>query len=166
MKVHRLSGYNRGIRSAFGRRGVATVEMAIILPLLAAMLFGTLEIGLMAKTAHSLHHVAREASRVASTGATLSRIQSHIANTAPELNTNNLTTTLEYRSWDETAGAWGTWTTLSDDGTQNTAVSGDQIRVQVQYPHSLATKGIFSMAVATDEGNTVSLDASIVSMRE
>jgi hypothetical protein len=104
--------------------------------------------------------------RVASIGATVSRIHSQIAATAPNLNLDNLDTTLEYRTWDETAGAWGPWTTLSDDGTQNTAISGDQIRVRLRYTHKLATGDMFGLAAASSNDNTVPLNATIVSMRE
>ncbi len=137
----------------------------MILPPLVLLLFGTLEIGLMAKHSQALHHVAREAARIATTGATTSRIQSHIADSAPGLNVDNLTVEIHYRQWSEAAGVWGDWMTLADDGSENLAATGDQIRVQVQYTYKLAT-GMFSGPLHASEDNMKSIEATIVAMRE
>jgi Flp pilus assembly protein TadG len=140
--------------------------MAIIMPVLVLLLFGTIEIGLLVKQAHSLNHVAREGARVASTGATTNQIQAHMESAAPALDMSRVTTTLEHRSWDETFSTWSGWTTMTDVAGENSAGSGDQIRVQLQYDHQLATGAMLAGTLNASPDNTVSLNAAIVSMRE
>jgi hypothetical protein len=166
MKFARVPRSIPQLPAAAGRRGVATVEFAIILPLLVTLLFGTLEIGWMVKQSQSLNHVAREVARVASIGAPCNQIQSRVAEVAPGLQTEQLSCSLQYRAWDENAGAWSGWMTLGDEGSENTAANGDQIRVQLQYVHSLATGHLMAGVFDASEDNTITLNATIVSMRE
>lgn len=149
-----------------GRRGVATVELAMLLPTLVLLLFGTLELGFMAKQVHSLNHIAREAARIASTGATTSRIQAHMVDVAPAMDPEQVEATVQYRGWDEQTGTWGSWVTLVDDGAENAAASGDQIRVGLRYSYELATGGLLAGLLGASEDNTMTIDAAIVSMRE
>ena len=130
------------------------------------LLFGTIELGLMAKESASLNHFARESARVAATGATISRIQAHLADVASGLDADRMTTSIDYRAWDEATGTWGSWTTLSDDGSQNLAYTGDQIRVHLEYSYELATGRLLANTLNASEDNTVTIDATIVSMRE
>ncbi len=61
------------------RSGVASVEFAIILPILTALLFGIWEIGRMVQVSQVLINAAREAARQASTGTSnLSTIKSNV----------------------------------------------------------------------------------------
>src|SRR5690554_5611633 len=136
------------------RRGVATVELALVLPTLVLLLFGTLEIGFMAKQAHSLNHVAREAARIASTGATNARIAAHIADVAPGMNAGQIEATLEQRTWDPQSNTWGSWSSLTDDGVENSAGTGDQIRVSLQYSYTLITGGLMASVLNASEDNT------------
>jgi len=163
VRVSRSRGTRCGVSR---RRGLATVELAVLLPPLIALLFGTLEIGYMAKQSQALSHVAREAARVAATGATIGRIQAHTAGVAPSLDPRNIQTSIEYRHWDDAGGAWGSWTTLVDDGVENTAATGDQIRVGLQYSYELATGGLLAGLLNASEGNLVTVGSTIVSMRE
>ena len=125
MRVRRLSASQPGTQNRGARRGVATVELAFVMPLLTLLIFGVLEFGLLAKNSQSLNHVAREAVRVATTGATVAQIRSHIVDTSPALKVSNLTSTAEYRMWDPDTGTWGEWTTLTDNGLSNIASTGD-----------------------------------------
>jgi Flp pilus assembly protein TadG len=60
-----------------GRAGVATVEFAMVLPLLMILLLGIWEVGRLVQVSQVLQNAAREAARQASTGtATLAEIKS------------------------------------------------------------------------------------------
>ncbi len=166
MTMRGKSGSGRGAAIGFGRRGVATVEMAILLPLMLLLIFGTLEVGLMAKQSHSLNHVAREMARVASIGAPNSQISAHMAAVAPGLDCDRIGSSIQYRAWEEGAGTWGAWTTLTDDGVENSASSGDQIRVKLTYSYQLATGGMLADTLNASADNVVTVNATIVSMRE
>lgn len=163
VRVSRSRGPRCGVSR---RRGLATVELAVLLPPLLALLFGTLEIGYMARQSQALSHVAREAARVAATGATMSRIQANTIGVAPSLDPRNIQTSIQYRHWDDAGGAWGSWATLADDGVENAAATGDQIRVGLQYSYELATGGLFAGLLNASEGNVVTVSSTIVVVRE
>ncbi len=148
------------------RGGTATVELAMILPLMLALIFGILEIGLMVRSSSSLGHVARDVARIASVGAAPSRIASHVHETSAGLIDESLTVNVDHRSWDEESGTWGSWTTLTGDAYGNAAQSGDQIRVQLDYEHLLATGSLLADVFSASEDNTVALDSTVVSVRE
>jgi len=154
-------GAGRGKRS-----GAATVELAMILPVMLMLLFGTLEIGLMVRTSGSIGHVARETARTASMGATPSQIASHVRDVSVGLNDDRLSTSLHYRHWNQEAGTWGNWTILTGDGVSNIAQSDDQIRVVLTYKHLLATGGLLADVFGASDENTVTVDATVVSVRE
>ncbi|MFP4248881.1 MAG: TadE/TadG family type IV pilus assembly protein [Armatimonadota bacterium] len=163
-----LRASKRMLRAGRGchRRGVATVEMAFVLPLLVTLLFGTVEIGWMLKQSQSLNHVSREVARVASIGAPCAQIHSRVAEASPGLDVERLTCSLQFRAWNEDTGMWGEWMTLTDNGAENSAATGDQIRVQLQYVHSLAAGRLMAGVLDASEDNTLTLNAAIVSMRE
>jgi len=61
------------------RSGIATVEFAIVLPILTSLLFGIWEIGRMVQASQVLQNAAREAARQASTGtASLAEIKTNV----------------------------------------------------------------------------------------
>ncbi len=147
--------------------GTATVEAAIVLPVLLTLLFGMLELGLMARSSLALGHLGREAVRVAIVGATPTRINSFIGEISSGINDARLTTTLEYRALDTDTGTWGSWTPLAtgEDGL-NIARSGDQVRVSLQYDYQLASGDLFAVIVGATDDNTVPLEATVVGVRE
>jgi Flp pilus assembly protein TadG len=60
------------------RPGIATVEFALVLPLLVTLLLGIWEVGRLVQVSQVLQNAAREAARQASTGnATLSEIKAN-----------------------------------------------------------------------------------------
>jgi len=159
-------GALRTSRRARQRGGTATVELAMVLPVFVMLLFGTLEIGLMARSSLALGQIGREAARAMSVGATPSRVQGLIGEISTGISEQRLSTSLQSRSWDEATGAWGSWTTLASDGVSNTAASGDQLRVMLTYEHLLATGGLLADVFDASDENTVALDATVVSVRE
>lgn len=162
------AGMSRSSRrsQAFPRRGVATVELAVLLPPLVLLLFGSLEIGLMAKHSQALNHAAREGARVAATGASTTRIHAYTADAAAGIDADRVAMTIQYRQRDTDAGSWGSWITLTDVGSENCAQVGDQIRVQMRYSYTLATGAMFATLFGASPDNVVTIDATMVSMRE
>ncbi len=162
--IHRRRNTRFGQRS---RHGTATVETAIVLPVLLTLLFGMLELGLMARSSIALHHVGREAVRVAIVGGDPTRINSFIGQISSGLNDARLASTLEYRALDPDTGNWGSWIALAtgEDGL-NSAHSGDQLRVSMQYQHQLVSGDFFAELIGASEDNTVPLQATVVAVRE
>lgn len=67
---------------AFNRSGTATVEFAIVLPIIMALLLGAIEVGSAMNTQGALQNAARETARYATTpGATVS-VCNHVATEA------------------------------------------------------------------------------------
>jgi hypothetical protein len=66
------------------------------------------------------------------------------------------------------SGTTWTYTTLGDTGNPvvNSAVSGDQIRVRLQYPHRLVTGRLFTRIANAQSGTAVTLYATMVMRRE
>jgi Flp pilus assembly protein TadG len=58
-----------------GQNGAATVEFAIILPMLVLLILGTIEFGLMFYNKQILTNASREAARAAITGITVSEVK-------------------------------------------------------------------------------------------
>lgn len=154
----------RAIRSR--QRGTTTVELAIVAPLLIFLLFGIIEFGLMVKDLVGINQAAREGARTAAVGATPATITTRIAGSAPTIDTSQLTTLYEYRSYDEDSSTWGNWTVLGTSDGQNNASDGDQIRISLEYPHQLVTGGVFASLADDPEQGTVSLETAIIMRRE
>ena len=154
----------RAIRS--GQRGTTTVELAIVAPLLIFLLFGIIEFGLMVKDLVGINQAAREGARTAAVGATPATITTRIAGSAPTIDTSQLTTLYEYRSYDEDSSTWGNWTVLGTSDGQNNASDGDQIRISLEYPHQVVTGGVFASLADDPEQGTVSLETAIIMRRE
>jgi len=155
-----------GCTRAAPRRGTSTVELAMVAPLLIFLLFGIIEFGLMVKDLVGVNQAAREGARCAAVGATPATLDTRIAAAAPTINGANLQKTYEYRAFDEASGTWGDWQALADDGVENTAETGDQIRISIQYPHQLVTGGLFAGIADDPGGGTITLRTAIVMQRE
>ena len=148
------------------RRGATTVELAMVAPLLIFLLFGIIEFGLMVKDLVGINQAAREGARSAVVGATPTTLDARIGGAAPTIDATTLSIQYDYRSFDESAGTWSSWQTLGVDGSENNAEPGDQIRVSIDYPHQLATGGLFAGLVNDPENGTMTLSTAIVMQRE
>ncbi len=149
------------------RRGVTTVEMAMVAPLLIFLLFGIIEFGLMVKDLMGINQAAREGARTAATGTLPETVLARARSSAPSVNGDNLQITCEYRSFDPVTGGWSEWQPLGAqaDGTNN-ADPGDQVRVRVSYPHQLVTGNLFAGLADDPENGTIMLSTSIVMQRQ
>jgi Flp pilus assembly protein TadG len=140
--------------------------MAIIAPVLLLLLFGIIEIGILAKNSMMLHSACREGARAAAIGATPAEVADRCEAAAATLNVEVLGVTTEYRTYSD--GSWGSWQTLgySDDGNANDAPTGSHIRVELSYDHPLVAGALFSFLADDQENNTVNIGARMVMMRE
>lgn len=145
---------------------MATVELALVLPIVLLFLFGIIEFGMLFKDSLMLQNGARAGAREACVGSTPSRVQEAALSAARSLDADKLDVVMEYRA--RTGSGWSEWMPLelNDDGTANNAPRGAQIRVQLSYTHSLLTGGLFSWLATDPETNSVSLTASSVARRE
>ncbi len=147
-------------------RAMATVELAVVLPLLLMLLFGIIEFGLLFKDSLVLQQASREGARAAAVGATPTQAQNTVVSSAPTIDSAAMTVTCDYRTWN--GSAWTSWMQLGTaaDGSTNNAPPGSQVRVSVSYAHPLITGGLFSWMATDSENNTVNLQAVAVSRRE
>jgi Flp pilus assembly protein TadG len=110
------------IRRPRRRRGVATVEFALVLPFLLLLLLGMWEVGRMLHIQQSLSNAAREGGRQASTGLlTNSQVQQVVLD---YLNRNSVPTT----------NATVTVVNVTRGGDVTEAVQMDKLQVDVSVP--------------------------------
>jgi Flp pilus assembly protein TadG len=149
-----------------GRRGTASVELALVAPILIFLMLGVVEMGLMFSAYMQLRTVAREGARSAAVGAVPADVEAKMDAVSGSLNSDAMTVTLEYRTY-YGSGTWGAWTTLGSDGTNNTAPTGAHLRAHISYAHHLAMPGMFGHLLATDQNaGTRTLLADVVMRRE
>lgn len=134
-------------RSLRRSRGMATVELAMVLPILMVILFGMIEFGYLISTTGQLYNLAREGARAAAVGLTPAQVEARLQESLGVLDPSSLTVTQTYRP-DESYPA-DTWQVLVDDGVTNTAPYGALIRVEVSYQHKLLVPGLFGWFLAT-----------------
>ena len=154
-------------RTCDHRAGTATVELALVAPLLLLLLMGIIEFGLLFEDFMLLKNAAREGARTGATGNSTTAIVDRVENAAAQLAIEDLTSIQQYGVYDE--GSW-TWYTLGDvsshEGTINDAPAGAFIKVEVSYPHSLIATGILP-ALEDDPGSgTINLTATATFRRE
>ncbi|MFW6438098.1 MAG: TadE/TadG family type IV pilus assembly protein [Armatimonadota bacterium] len=167
--MDRTAGANKSVSTdgcVWRRRGTATVELAIILPVVLFLLFSIIELGLMIKKRTELGHAARESARLAAVGSTPTRMSEGVNSSLTTTRTDGVVRDYQYRRWDEETGTWGNWTTLGVDGTENNAAAGDQIRVRIDYDHGLLVPGLMGPVLNADDDGNVHLSGAAVMMRE
>jgi Flp pilus assembly protein TadG len=119
-------------RRSNSRSGVAAVETAVVLPILAMFMIGLWEVGQLIETQQLLNNAAREGARRAATGSTTAPYTAHYAD-IQSICTNYLTATnisttgIQVTVTDVTQGAGPSF-----DPT--TATQGDLLYVQVTLP--------------------------------
>lgn len=150
----------------FRRSGTATVEFALVLPLLLTLLFGIIEMGFLFKDQLTLQQAAREGVRSVAVGKTLAEVDARITSSATTLKTSSLTYTKMYRTYN--AGTWSGWVTLGNkaDGTTNNAPQGAQVRVQCDYIHPFLTGALFARLIGKPGATQMTLHAEMIMRRE
>ena len=152
-----------GHRRSSKRAGIAAMEMALIAPIMCALLFGIIEFGLMAHVQMQLNNIAREGARVAIVGATPDEIMARME-ARGGIDISDAVVTVEYRAYLEN-GTWSEWMTVGSDGTTNTASSHDGVRIRMEYEHRLIVLGMFGLADDA-ESNTKTLVSQVTMRRE
>jgi len=159
-------GARRGLKHRGRERGSASVEFALVLPLLLGLLFGIIEFGFLFKDQLSIQQCAREGARTAAVGRICSEVSNRITSSAMTLTTANLTSDIMWRTY--TSGVWSSWTTMGDQasGTANDAPAGAQIRVRTNYTHRFMTGPLFAGLIGRPGATTMNLHAEMVMRRE
>ena len=149
-------------------RATATVELAVVLPLVCILLFATVEFGLLLKDAFVLQQAAREACRAAMVGATPEQASARFYGKIPTLDPAKVTLSYSYRTFEGVE--WSPWTELGVDeqGTQNDAPPGAQVRVVARYCHSVIMGGLGGIVGSgtTNEVPGIAISAVAVARRE
>lgn len=149
------------------------VEMALILPLLMALLFGIIEFGWMLRTYQAVGQAAREGARSGALGSDTGTIDSRVVDTARDVYQLDPARfgnpkTFEYRTYVRSGSDWvlGTdWTEFtSGNPAAADAANYSQIRVTLTYNYPLITGGLFSWL--NGGNNFVTLKQSIVMRKE
>ena len=156
----------RAGRPPGSRRGTATVELALVLPTLIVLVFGAIEVGLLVRATLAVNHVANEAARAAAIGNTPAQIDACLPVMSPGINAQLITSTYTCRTWDADTQTWGQWVTLGSSGAENDAPRGSQIMVALHYPHGTVFGRLFGAMLHASEDGTISLSASMVTIRE
>lgn len=140
--------------------------MALVAPLLMFLLFSIIEFGFLVKNRAELGQAAREGARLGAVGSTPTHITSGVHSSCTTIVQDRLTTSYQFRAWDEDAQTWGSWQTLSEVAGENNAENGDQIQIQLTYNHQLLVPGLMGPVLNADENGYISLQATSVMMRE
>jgi Flp pilus assembly protein TadG len=129
------------------RRGIAAVELALIMPLVALLLLGLLEVGRMVQINEIISNAAREGARKASTGInTYADVQTTVANYLTNAGITNQTglTVSVYNVTQSNAGP---------TFDPSTAVWLDQLQVTVTLP--LSNVGLSALHFLSSDPGTL-----------
>lgn len=126
-------------------RGLVSVELALVAPVLLLLLFGVVELGALMSDYVVLNAAARAGARSAAVGWPTAIVEQRIASVASSLESQRLTISIQWRKLE--SGVWTAWTALGNvndgSGLVNDAPQGAEIRVALSYCHGLLAPGIF-----------------------
>ncbi len=128
-----LTVWGRAFRN---RKGQATVEMALLLPVVLLVLFGIAEFGRAFAAYLALQHAAREGARLGVTGATDLEIIQRVYDSAPVLDPSRLSVTI-----------------VPAEGSRS---SGDYLTISLSYSFDFAVPLIQQIT-----GSQISLQAQL-----
>ena len=122
------------------RRAVATVEFALILPILLAITMGIIEFGYQVKTQLTVANAAREGVRFAALGNQSTDVKTRIKGAAGTLNpalTDGQIMLDQTSDKSSTSPSYTAW--AADSGGKNGVPTGNLLRVTVTYPYNPLT---------------------------
>ena len=163
----------RNCRSpASGSRGAALVELSLVLVLLLMLVMGIMEFGILFRNYLDVSQSVIAGCRSASLGSSTGVVTNRITNTATALGLDSqrlTSTTLQYRTYTKSTGAWSGWITLGDaasgyNNAPSDASTDSQIRIAVNYTYPLATGTFLSPVIGT--GGNVTLSGTCAMRRE
>ena len=147
--------------------GTATVELALVAPLLLILLMGIVEFGLLFEDYIILRNAAREGARSGAVGTDTATIAGQIAEAAAQLEQDSLTITQERATY--SGDSWN-WQALGDEttaqGLVNDAPSGSYIRISLTYLHRLVAASLLPELEDEPGSGTISITANAVFRRE
>ncbi len=150
------------------KTGLATVELALVAPVLLFILFGFVELSWLLTDIFILNAAARAGVREAAVGASTSEITSRALSVGSALDEDALTINLDYRV--KSGDTWGEWQTLGDTAqgstTVNNAPSGAEVRVRLVYQHKILLPGLFSGLADPGSSDVRTITVSAVMRRE
>ena len=163
-KMYRLANWLRNWSSRHGRRaGTATVEFALVVPLLLVLLLGIVEFGLLFQDFIIAKNAAREGARCGALGASTAEIEAKVMEVATALNEADITIAQECGTYSE--GRWS-WQALGDQGLVNDAPTGSHVRISLSYPHPLLVASLISELEDEPGSGTITITADAVFRRE
>jgi Flp pilus assembly protein TadG len=139
--------------------------MAVVAPILVLVMFSIVEFSLMCGCLTQVSNVARNAARAAAAGEGLDQIEARVADSLSGLEADDLTITLTTRAYQGSATWSGSWVTLGDIGSLNTAAMNDQVRCVAEYDYHLAVPSLFGHFADDPEAGTRTLHATTVMTR-
>ncbi len=145
------------------RTGTATVEFALVAPLLLVLLLGIVEFGLLFQDFIIAKNAAREAARCGALGASTTEIEAKIVEVAAGLAEDEITITQEYGIYSE--ASWS-WQALGDQGLVNDAPTGSHVRISLSYPHPLLVASLIPELEDEPGSGTITITADAVFRRE
>lgn len=152
-------------RSMQTEAGAASVQLALVLPLLAALLLGIIEMGHLFGDVMLLRGACGEGVRVAANGATPTEITEEISGYYDHLAEDRLQIGMDYRIW--TGTSWGAWQSLcAGDDDANSAPTGAMLRVTLTYQHRLLMGSLFARLADDPGGSDLTLTAHRYRRRE
>lgn len=160
-KPHFLSRRNKG------KRGVASIEFALIAPIFFLLLMGTTEISLIMLVEHLLESASYNASRTAKTGyietgktqleTVMAEVTQRLGNLSPLINPAYITVTSD---------AYGDLSAIGqpDEGSEGFGTAGQVVVYKISYPWKLFTPLIGDLM--GDENHIINLSSRIVVRNE
>ena len=146
-------------------QGIASVELAIVAPVLIFIMFAIMEFGVLFSVAVQLEAMARTAARAAAAGESWNRAWQRTEPLRCNLDCSRLSLVLEYKEY-LGDGQWADdWQPLQSDGSFNTAPANSIIRATVIYHHKLLLPGLFTFLVDDPEEGTKALVARVAMPR-
>ena len=142
-------------------RGAALVEFALVVTLLLTLVLGIIEFGLIAMDKLTITQAAREGSRAASLGKTVSEIETRVKGAAEALDTSRLHTEMDYSTDNGSTYPF----VLGDVAGENNAPNGSLIRITCGYPHHMITGNFFSWWSGVENGQLF-VQGAVIMRRE
>ncbi len=147
--------------------GTATVEFALVVPLLLTLLLGIAEFGLLFEDFLILRNAVRAGARAGAVGASTETIAAEVIEAATGHPADSLTITQQFGTY--SGGSWS-WHPLDDESTPqgvvNNAPSGSYVKVSVSHPHALLAASLIPGLEDEAGSGTISITADAVFRRE
>ncbi len=126
------------------RRGVSTVEFALVVPVLLALLMSILEFSIVTRNNLTLSNCAREGARALALGHTTTDAKTRMKSMSGVLNLQDSAIAMTYSTDNGATFSTGVGTaavpnTIGDNDTQNNAPLGSLVKVAIRYPHKSLT---------------------------